>query len=328
MTDETVAPRFDVDKSTAALVLQHVNDLRDRMALASTFRVWREAATAPAACRDRLVIEGSVAARLTDERMVRLLSSYAGPNLRSLEVHDAPRHTFTGRGLLRGPTGQTYDENRFPELQTLTINQCPCVRAVFIREFLTGLDILDREKKDRLDRLSLAGCTKAKCDMRISDGLLATLDTFVRHARDANLPFSKGHFDLWPCVHCRRVIDEGLQCFDCTSVACQHHAETGPGVSICNLCDAYVCLSTGCGAGDQERDECIGCGVEFCDPCAHSFENAIMCQGSDTVEGCYQVKCDDCNDDGKYYLCSGHCGAGFWCFNCVPENFLTCQGTG
>jgi hypothetical protein len=131
MTDEAVAT-FDVDESTAALVLQHVDDLRDRMALACTSRVWREAATAPANRRDWLVVEGPIAARLTDERMAQLLSSYAGPNLRSLEVRDAPVE-FTGVGLVDGPY-LGLAKTRFPELQTLILNY---VRVYGIRPLLT-----------------------------------------------------------------------------------------------------------------------------------------------------------------------------------------------
>ena len=59
MIDQEQTPRatFDIEESTAVLVLQHVEDVRDRCALACTSRLWREVATV-SACFDRLVIDG------------------------------------------------------------------------------------------------------------------------------------------------------------------------------------------------------------------------------------------------------------------------------
>jgi hypothetical protein len=313
MTDETVAT-FDVDESTAALVLQHVDDLRDRMALASTSRVWRDAATAPATCRDRLVVEGAVAARLTDDRLEILLNSYAGPGLRSLEVRDA-LVMFTGTGLVFGPlvlddqhqpeayknadAQYAHYENRFPELQTLILNQCPGVEPQYMNAFLEQLEIDNRDKKDRLDRLGLAGCCND-----LSQAGLAILDTFVRHERDVSLPFAAGPFDLWPCVHCPLMIDEGIQCVDCKSVACMGHGEggIGDGAPICSFCDAYVCLSADCGADDGDGDtdgvahsaHCGSCGVAVCFECARGTDAALLCSGSVDFPGCHRVTCTGC----------------------------------
>ena len=47
---------------------------------------------------ERIVIQGAVARRLTDERMAWVLASFAGPRLKSLVVRDAPS-LFTGQGL-------------------------------------------------------------------------------------------------------------------------------------------------------------------------------------------------------------------------------------
>jgi hypothetical protein len=321
---------FDIDESTAALVLEHVGELRDRMRLACTSTVWRLAAAAPTC--ERLVVEGAVAARLTDDRMARLLSCCG--NLRFLEVRDAPSG-FTGvgfaLGLLRNHSFLTTGSfsQTFPELQTFVVNQCPGVEAGFVYEFLDTLRVHRREKGSRLDRLSLAGCSHMDQDE------LDELDAFVRHDRDVNLPFSEGNFDLWPCVQCDQVIDEGLHCVVCKSVACLDHAGTGLGDSICSFCDAYLCLSADCGADEDDEDiahghgtHCNDCGVEICYPCAFGSNKAATCMGSDAEDGWILTPCRDCDPKcDKFTFCSGEECAGFWCDNCLPADTLRCTGT-
>jgi hypothetical protein len=180
--------------------------------------------------------------------------------------------------------------------------------------------------KGRLDRLGLAGCNY------VNQTGLAILDAFVRHDRDVNLPFSKGHFDLWPCVHCPLVIDEGLQCVDCKSVACRHHGEmgTGPGEIICSFCDAYVCLSADCGAVDQgdvfvaHGGHCVGCEVEVCYKCAFDTEEVLICSGRFDIPGCYRVMCINCDESkgypNEYITITNYptCGAS-WCASCESK---------
>ena len=296
-------------------------------ALACTSRVWRQAATAPTC--ERLVVEGAVAARLTDDRMARLLSCCG--NLRFLEVRDAPSG-FTGvgfaLGLLRNHSFLTTGSfsQTFPELQTFVVNQCPGVEAGFVYEFLDTLRVHRREKGSRLDRLSLAGCKVRQVHLRM-------LDKFVHHDRDVNLPFSKGHFDLWPCVQCDQVIDEGLHCLECKSVACLDHAGTGLGESIYDFCDAYVCLSADCGADDNtaanygHENFCDDCGAQMCYGCAFVSDRAEMCTGSDAKQGCFMVLCRDCDIKRGYTFtsCGGDC-SGSWCDDCLPEGTHVCVG--
>ena len=328
MTDQEQTPRatFDIDESTAALVLQHVHDVADRCALACTSRLWREVATV-SACFDRLVIDGTIATRLTDERM-RWLLSHVGHNLRSVEVHGAPS-AFSGEGLLLGGGGGLLSaKSHFPNLQTLIIHQCPGVKATFVGSFLRSIGIDDRKKAHRLDQLGLAGCDMSKLD-------LAALDEYVRHDRDVRLPFAEGHFDLWPCVHCPNVIDDGLHCVQCKSVACASHGEEGTGTYICFFCNAYVCLSDACGV-DDEADEaidehttfCSDCGVRLCYDCACFSSCAQTCTGSDDKAGCFQTLCEGCDEKKGYTftLCHGECG-GLWCADCAPVHPIMCFGS-
>lgn len=94
------APRSsqDVDEHLASRVLAFVEDTPTRVALACVNRTWRKVATRPGCWepRDELVLEGPLAAKLTHERMWRVLL-YAGPHLRRIHVsgfgvlHDAGR---------------------------------------------------------------------------------------------------------------------------------------------------------------------------------------------------------------------------------------------
>jgi hypothetical protein len=61
----------------------------------------------------------------------------------------------------------------FPKLQTLIVNQCPGVKASFVGSLLRSIGVDRREKANRLDRLSLAGCEMSKLG-------LEALDEFVR----------------------------------------------------------------------------------------------------------------------------------------------------
>ncbi len=59
------------------------------------------------------------------------------------------------------------------------------------------------------------------------------------------------------------------------------------GVVMCKSCyKEYKC--EGCGASDENNDECVSCGVRVCD----QYECSIIC------ECCGHSVCDDCKDDG------------------------------
>ena len=92
----------------------HVQDLHTLLALACVDTTWRKVATRPGVCaassslcswrtclalgpREELVLDGALAAKLTDS-LVKQLLTCAGPHLRSLAVRGASAE-FTGSGL-------------------------------------------------------------------------------------------------------------------------------------------------------------------------------------------------------------------------------------
>jgi len=86
----TQGASFDADEHLATLDLRRVGKARDRLALECVSRVWRAAGQIPGVWQSQdLILNGDLAARLTDARLGRLLRR-AGPNLRSLFVNDAP----------------------------------------------------------------------------------------------------------------------------------------------------------------------------------------------------------------------------------------------
>ena len=182
---------FDPDEHLATLVLRHVGEVRDRLALECVSRVWRAVGQIPGVWPQLdLTLTGDLAARLTDARVVRVLRR-AGPNLRSLVVNGAPS-AFTGEGLVAyaahtedtqwgGFTRETRtlgaalycmgfcdrarapsDPPAFPRLQTLDLSRCPGVTGPAVLGLLHQLRIRDAPKAERLQRLALAGCAVDK----------------------------------------------------------------------------------------------------------------------------------------------------------------------
>jgi hypothetical protein len=167
---------FEPDEYLATLVLRHVGDVRDRLALECVSRVWRAVGQIPGVWQSQdLTLSGDVAARLTDARFRQVLRR-VGPNLRSMVVNDAPA-AFTGEGL--GAYAALVDEARrggapgvgegqyglprppapvFTRLQTLDFARCPGVSSPAVLGLLRALLIDDAPKAERLQRLALAGC--------------------------------------------------------------------------------------------------------------------------------------------------------------------------
>ena len=122
------AASFDADESRAMRVLAHVPAIQDRLRLACASTWWRKVAGGgspacwEAAGFDSLVLDGHVAGRLTDARLLRLLT-YAGPNLRSLTVHGAPL-AFTGEGLLQYALRTDLGAPPLATLETLNLSGC------------------------------------------------------------------------------------------------------------------------------------------------------------------------------------------------------------
>jgi hypothetical protein len=226
----------DVSETAASLVLPYVLKIKDRLSLACVSRAWRKVATAPSCWKpnDRLLLEGPLAARLTDVRVSQLLS-YAGlDSLQSLVIHIAPA-AFTSEVLLRA-TKLLLPKN----LQTLDLSWCPGVKGENILDALR-LFIADRDKDERLDRLGIAGCA-------VTSRELILLQDCVRHTQPQVVPTSTSSFsvcvgfDVGVCAHCDAVVDEkSHRCVTCDGARCLD--PTG-GESICKFCSAFAC--TGC----------------------------------------------------------------------------------
>jgi len=78
-------PTFDVDESVAAAVFAHVTNARDRLALASVSRVWRNVATTDGCWGTcDLVLDGELGKKITDERFTRMIR-YCG-DVKRLEI--------------------------------------------------------------------------------------------------------------------------------------------------------------------------------------------------------------------------------------------------
>jgi hypothetical protein len=137
--------------------------------------------------------------------------------------------------------------------------------------------------------------------------------------------YVKGKFDLWPCVHCNAVIDKGVQCIDCDTVACFTCVDDGAGDGetmctfyLCNT-EVYLCNTDGCG-GDAEGFviHCDVCHAQLCLECAAKPDCAATCKGSKESPGCSRIICDDCaryDRDPQFFATSDECGCS-WC-GCV-----------
>jgi hypothetical protein len=161
---------FEPDEHLATLVLRHVGDVRDRLALECVSRIWRAVGQIPGVWwGEDLTLSGDLAARLTDAR-VTLVLRRVGPSLRSLVVNGAPA-AFTGVGLVAytdealrcgGFATRALSDPAFARLQTLDLSRCPGVTGIAVLGLLHRLRIHHAPKAERLQRLALAGCAVYK----------------------------------------------------------------------------------------------------------------------------------------------------------------------
>ena len=118
-----IAP-LEVDESVASLIVAHLPDIRDRLALACVSKVWRSAAGSPGCWglhHDSLVVEGAVAERLSNDAVapnLRQLILYVGDELRVLEVHSS---------VLCGLPVARYVPQ--PGIQPLCFSSCKCLTS-------------------------------------------------------------------------------------------------------------------------------------------------------------------------------------------------------
>jgi hypothetical protein len=161
---------FEPDEHLAALVLRHVGDLRDCLALECVSRMWRAVGQTPGVWQSQdLAVSGALAARLTDARFRQVLRR-AGPNLRSLVINDAStaftgvglrsyaalvdeargRGGATGVGVAEGPGFSSSSHDLvLGRLQTLDLRRCPGVTGRAVLGLLTQLRIHDAPKVAR-----------------------------------------------------------------------------------------------------------------------------------------------------------------------------------
>jgi hypothetical protein len=174
-------------------------------------------------------------------------TTWAGPNLKSITVHDAS-YSFTGEGMCRYvcfgnlkriPIDEeeealysSEDIYVYSELHTLDLRGCSGVRLKHVRDPLKRICIERLPNGERLELLGLSGTfepNRGKAYYSMGDtgrvqnkAILNELDTFTRDEREACLPLAAGNLDLWQCVHCPRIVVNtgGYVCAVCSKVTC------------------------------------------------------------------------------------------------------------
>lgn len=314
-----VAP-LEVDESVASLIVAHLPDIRDRLALACVSKVWRSAAGSPGCWglyHDSLVVEGAVAERLSNDTVapdLKQLIVYAGDELRVLEIHS---FALCGLPILRyvpQPVCLSF-------LQVLDLRGCKALSVEFdVSWFLKCADIHTRSKKNRLDRLMLNGCDLDGLDDASSS--LVRLWTYVRHEHEVEKSL-QAPFDLCQCTNCDCIIGEGSQCKGCKHPYCSQCMEYDEVVlKLCDYCDKeFVCADREECPGEHPYMSCIICDLQFCEACSNTAPGCLVCAGSKTREGCWDAICEPCEQgEDEYFVFCVACDSK-WCKGCgtAPE---------
>lgn len=117
------------------------------------------------------------------------------------------------------------------------------------------------------------------------------------------------------CVHCKTLVDQGLQCVNCGQVACVDCIQSGLGVSKCKFCQGvYLCKNAEAGCGDATFPSsavtfdsrgnsplgyCLGEDClerDICWDCVADPEKAQTCSKYDDDPGCGKLICRDCKN--------------------------------
>ena len=326
-----VAP-LEVDESVASLIVAHLPDIRDRLALACVSKVWRSAAGSPGCWglyHDSLVVEGAVAERLSNELFapnLKQLIVYAGDELRVLEIHSS---ALCGLPIVRYVVPLPRIQPLcFSFLQVLDLRGCKALSVITdVSYFLAGADIHMRPKENRLDRLMLSGCKLDGLDEAVSS--LVSLWTYVRHEPNVEKSL-QAPFDLCQCTGCDCIIGEGSQCKGCKHPYCSHCVEDDEVVwKLCDYCNKDImCLQGEC-LGGQPYMSCSICDLQFCKACSWR-PGCLVCSGSETRKGCLDAICEDCEQRHMYFVFCDACQSN-WCNRCgtAPEISYcsTCDST-
>ena len=318
------------------LVVRHITGVRELCVLACVSRAWRRAATRRGGWEcHTLSVDGNLARKLDDRRFRDLLLRAGGASLRRIEVHDAPlvfRFVAFREYPFCVPPSKMHAPTAFRNLEVLDVSGCQSVTGSNLLRFLIDELGVDRRPKHlRLDMLGLAGC-------KVTPAQLGKLDELVRHDRDPKNPFSAGPFDLWQCIHCRRLTDKGLNCVNCYSVSCEECSSSSAysGEFLCKVEDkcTYWCRVGDCDNADRAEFQwvesaCPVCDLEMC------LAHVRICMGNELgtgdLPGCGKVSCFPCSlkDDVKNSV--GNCEDwescdtcdATWCSECNPENLNT-----
>ena len=319
-----IAP-LEVDESVASLIVAHLPDIRDRLALACVSKVWRSAAGSPGCWglhHDSLVVEGAVAERLSNDAVapnLRQLIVYAGDELRVLEIHSS---TLCGLPILGSVVPQPGIQPLcLSFLQVLDLRGCKALSVITdVSYFLAAARIHMWSKENRLDRLMLGGCDLDCLDE--AESSLVRLWTYIRHEPNVEKSL-RAPFDLCQCTNCACIIGEGGQCKGCKYPYCSQCVEYDEVVlKLCDYCDKeFVCADREECPGEQPYMSCSLCGLEFCEACSDTAPGCLVCAGSKTREGCLDAICEDCEEGfDEYFVMCDVCD-GFWCNRCgtAPE---------
>ena len=303
-------PTFDVNESVAAKVLEHVEDPLLRLSLAAVSTTWRrvvknapETSSALWPKHGMLLLEGALAARLTDARVDTLLApEYAGPNLRVLQIRGASP-AFTGKGLglhMRSYYNTCSSATSFrpaSKLHTITLIGCEGVKGADVSDafdelFYTGDTVSDffgilKGRGDRHWHCSFAGGDRHR----------------RRNLHDP-LPYAK--YDYWECDDCTYVLEERYRCIKCERMMCVE-------------CEEIL-----------SEDFCKYCGVFMCHDCFLD-EKALGAAPATFIEcdapGCYKKVCATCSlEDGhKAVSCEYAVSCNVYCAECARHCLLSCE---
>ena len=313
-----LSPTFDVDESVATAVLSHVKSTRDRLALACSSRVWRQAAASEGSWGTcDLVIDGNLSVKITDARFERLLR-YCG-DVRNLQIC-GPMPSFGGKCLYKAALA-----TKFQNLETVKFKNCPYVSGLTVACFLRSIGVRDRPKKNRLRCLHLEECNIDPNDLGHFHECLS-VDPCKSFHKNNDADDKEISFNLWRCSECMEIIEnvEVAMCVVCDDTFCADSCGDDHGYTFCEFCYGFVCH------GECENQVtsylCHGCeNASACESCALGG-NLTQCLGSLEKPGCSEWFCDGCMEE--FVLCDA-CDCA-WCEDCwdaLPKT-ISCDECG
>ena len=267
-----LSPTFDVDESVATAVLSHVKSTRDRLALACSSRVWRQAAASEGSWGTcDLVIDGNLSLKIKDARLERLLRYCGG--VRNLDIRDA------GASLEAKCLYKPSLATKFQNLENVKFINCLFVSCLTVACFLQAIGVRDRPKDTRLRRLRLDEENVHPTDLDHFHECLSgdRCQNFYERNKSDNL--EEVEFNLCLCGECREIMETSE-------------------VDMCVVCNPTFCYDV-C-AGSHGNIFCEFCNVFACNGECESLVTSYFCHGCHEV-----IACDKCVLTGKFRQCLG-----------------------